>query len=252
MAKVATKVVDDDIAISFDHVTKRYKLYKSDNQRLMAYVFKHTKHKTKLANDDITFQIRRGESVAIMGSNGAGKSTMLKMITGVVFPTAGTVTINGRVSALLELSAGFDNYFTGRENIYLKAMLLGLDKVETRRIEKEIIEFADLGDYIDQQVRTYSSGMRARLGFAISAHIDPDILVVDEALSVGDCKFQAKCQAKIKEICKRDDVTFLLVTHSDATAKAFCKRGLVLQSGKLGFDGNIADAIKFYKNGHLV
>ena len=181
-----------------------------------------------------------------MGRNGAGKSTMLKMITGVVFPTQGEVVVNGRVSALLELSAGFDNFFTGRENIYLKGMLLGLDKPEIRSLENQIIRFADIGDYIDQQVRTYSSGMRARLGFAINAHIDPDILVVDEALSVGDKNFQEKCRKKIHSICNRKEVTFLLVTHSDSAAKDFCERGLVLNKGKLVFDGEINDAVDFY------
>ena len=237
---------DDDIAIEFRNVTKEYRLYPSENQRLLAYVIKHHNYKTNKANDNLSFKIKRGESVAIMGRNGAGKSTMLKMITGVVFPTQGEVVVNGRVSALLELSAGFDNFFTGRENIYLKGMLLGLDKPEIQSLESQIIRFADIGDYIDQQVRTYSSGMRARLGFAINAHIDPDILVVDEALSVGDRNFQEKCRKKIHSICNRKEVTFLLVTHSDNAAKDFCERGLVLNKGKLVFDGEVNDAVDFY------
>lgn len=240
------KAKEDDIAIEFRNVTKEYRLYPNENQRLLAYVIKHHNYKTNKANDNLSFKINRGESVAIMGRNGAGKSTMLKMITGVVFPTQGEVVVNGRVSALLELSAGFDNFFTGRENIYLKGMLLGLDKPEIRSLENQIIRFADIGDYIDQQVRTYSSGMRARLGFAINAHIDPDILVVDEALSVGDKNFQEKCRKKIHSICNRKEVTFLLVTHSDSAAKDFCERGLVLNKGKLVFDGEINDAVDFY------
>lgn len=238
---------DDNIAIQFDNVTKEYKLYPNEHQRLLAYVTKHRNYKSKKANNNLSFTIKRGESVAILGNNGAGKSTMLKMITGVVFPTKGNITVNGRVSALLELSAGFDNFFTGRENIYLKGMLLGLDKSEIKKLENKIIKFADIGDYIDQQVRTYSSGMRARLGFAINAHIDPDILVVDEALSVGDRQFQQKCRQKVHEIMDKDDTTFLLVTHSGSAAADFCQRGLVLDKGKLTFDGPIEEAIKFYE-----
>lgn len=237
---------DDDTVIEFQNVTKEYRLYPNENQRLLAYVIKHHNYKTNRANNNLSFKIKRGESVAIMGRNGAGKSTMLKMITGVVFPTQGQVIVNGRVSALLELSAGFDNFFTGRENIYLKGMLLGLDKPEIKSLEKRIVNFADIGDYIDQQVRTYSSGMRARLGFAINAHIDPDILVVDEALSVGDKNFQEKCRKKIREICSKKDVTFLLVTHSESAAADFCERGLVLDKGRLVFDGGVDEAIKFY------
>ena len=238
---------DSDIAIQFKNVTKEYKLYSSEHQRLLAYVIKHGNYKTKKANDNLSFTIKRGESVAILGNNGAGKSTMLKMITGVVFPTYGEVIVNGRVSALLELSAGFDNFFTGRENIYLKGMLLGLDKPEIKELEKKIINFADIGVYIDQQVRTYSSGMKARLGFAINAHIDPDILVVDEALSVGDRAFQQKCRKKVHEICSKSDITFLLVTHSGHSAIDFCRRGLVLDKGKLTFDGDIKGAVRFYE-----
>ncbi len=250
-AKVAkkTELVKslDDVAIEFKNVTKEYRLYSSEHQRLLAYVFKHGNYKIKKANNNLSFKIKRGESVAILGNNGAGKSTMLKMITGVVFPSRGEVIVNGRVSALLELSAGFDNYFTGRENIYLKGMLLGLDKPEIKELEKKIVNFADIGEYIDQQVRTYSSGMRARLGFAINAHIDPDILVVDEALSVGDRAFQQKCRKKVHEICSKKDITFLLVTHSGGSAIDFCQRGLVLDKGKLTFDGKIRDAVKFYE-----
>lgn len=246
--KKKTEIVkaDDDIAIEFRNVTKEYRLYPSENQRLLAYVVKHKNYKSNKANNNLSFKIRRGETVAIMGKNGAGKSTMLKMITGVVFPTHGEVIVNGRVSALLELSAGFDNFFTGRENIYLKGMLLGLEKDEIKALEKRIVNFADIGDYIDQQVRTYSSGMRARLGFAINAHIDPDILVVDEALSVGDREFQNKCRDKIHEICSKKDITFILVTHSETAATDFCKRGLVLNKGKLIFDGDVNEAVNIY------
>jgi len=169
------------------------------------------------------------------------------MITGVAFPTEGTITVNGRVSALLELSAGFDAQFTGRENIYLRGHILGLTDKEIAAIEEPIVEFADLGEYIDQPVRTYSSGMKARLGFACAVCIDPEILVIDEALSVGDKAFQAKCNAKVREIISRDHVTVLFVTHSTGAAKEFCTRGIVLDKGELLFDGPIVEATEYYE-----
>lgn len=235
-------------AIKFENITKKYHLYDNDKKRLLGIFFrKRFKGKEKIANDNISFQINKGESVAILGRNGAGKSTLLKIITGVVFPTSGKSIINGRVSALLELTAGFDPEFTGRENIYLKAHLMGLGNKEIKQIEPEIVDFAELEEYIDQPVRTYSSGMKARLGFAIHASINPEILVVDEALSVGDMTFQEKSRQKIQELMDRDEVTVLLVTHSLESAKAFCSRGLVLKRGKLIYDGPIDKAIDKYK-----
>jgi teichoic acid transport system ATP-binding protein len=240
-------MIDKKIVIEFDNVVKQYKLYTQKKLRILD-IFTGAKHfKLKTATDHVSFKIDRGESVAVFGLNGAGKSTMLKMITGVVSPTSGKVKINGRVSALLELTAGFDDMFTGRENIYIKGMLLGLKKPAIQKLEDKIVDFADIGEYIDQPVRTYSSGMRARLGFAINANIDPDILVIDEALSVGDRKFKDKCRDKIKEIRNRENVTVLLVTHSADSAEAICERGLVLESGKLAFDGDIKKAIEYYE-----
>lgn len=236
-----------DIAIKFEKVTKEYKLYKSDKRRFAGIFFKNVPYKLIRANDNISFEIRRGESVMVLGRNGAGKSTMLKMITGVVFPTEGEITVNGRVSALLELTTGFDPEFTGRENIYLKGQLMGLSDDEISQLEESIIEFAELGDYIDQPVRTYSSGMTARLGFSINANIEPEILVIDEALSVGDMKFREKCQDKIDEIVEKEHVTVLYVTHSPSSAEDFCNRGLVLKEGKLVFDGNYEEATKKYQ-----
>jgi teichoic acid transport system ATP-binding protein len=236
----------DDIAIKFENVTKEYKLYKSDKRRFLGIIFPQVKFKLIKANDNISFEVKKGESLMILGRNGAGKSTMLKMITGVVFPTSGEITVNGRVSALLELTAGFDQEFTGRENIYIKGQLMGMKDHEIAEIEDDIIDFAELGDYIDQPVRTYSSGMLARLGFSINANIDPEILVIDEALSVGDKKFRQKCQDKIDDITERDHVTVLYVTHSPESAHEFCDRGLVLDQGKLVFDGSYEEASKKY------
>ena len=236
-----------DIVIKFDHVTKIYKLFKNDKRRLLHTFFKNIKYKEKKAVNDVSFEVERGQSVALFGKNGAGKSTILKMITGVAYPTSGKITVNGRVSALLELTSGFDPEFTGRENIFLKGQLLGLKDTEIRELEQEIIDFAEIEEYIDQPVRTYSSGMKARLGFSINVNIRPEILIVDEALSVGDEEFKNKCTQKVNEIVNKDEVTLLFVTHSTAMAKEFCTRGIVMQKGRKTFDGNIDEAINKYK-----
>jgi len=240
-------MTDDTVAIEFKNVSKRYKLYRSDRHRFLGIFSSRVAYKEVFANSRLSFRIDRGESVAVIGKNGAGKSTMLKMITGVVFPTTGQLTVNGRVSALLELTAGFDPEFTGRENIHLRGQIWGLEKSEITKLEKEVVEFAEIGDYIDQPMRTYSSGMKARIGFAISASINPEILVVDEALSVGDKAFREKCDAKIREIMATENVTVIFVTHSRAAAEAICNRGLVLEKGRLAFDGPITEALDYYE-----
>ncbi len=237
----------EDVAVRFTDVSKRYRLYRSNKHRFAGIFSSKVSYKEVYANNNLSFTIRRGESVAVMGKNGAGKSTMLKMITGVVFPTTGTIAVNGRVSALLELTAGFDPEFTGRENIALRGQIWGMSKAEIAELEERAVDFADIGDYIDQPMRTYSSGMKARVGFAISANINPDILVVDEALSVGDKAFRQKCDTKIKEIMAEEHVTVILVTHSAGSAHSVCERGLVLKKGRLVFDGAIDDAIEFYE-----
>ena len=235
-----------DVAIEFKHVTKIYKLFKNDKQRFKAIFFKSVPYKKKPAINDVSFKIHRKETVALLGRNGAGKSTLLKMITQVAYPTKGEINVNGRVSALLELTAGFDQEFSGRENIYFRGSLLGLKQEEIKALEPAIIEFAELGDYLDQPVRTYSSGMKARLGFAINVNIDPEILIVDEALSVGDKSFRRKCTEKIHELVSEKNITFLFVTHSTRVAADFCERGIVMKKGQMVFDGEIQEAIKFY------
>lgn len=232
--------------IEFKNVTKKYKLYSGNRQRLAAVFSKHVKVKTKEAIKGVSFTINRGESVALLGKNGAGKSTILKMITDVCFPTEGEIIVNGRVSALLELTAGFDPELTGRENIYLRGVTMGLSKDEIKALEPDIIEFADIGEYLDQPVRAYSSGMKSRLGFAINANIKPEILIVDEALSVGDATFRKKCLDKVNSLIENENVTLLLVTHSTTMAQQFCKRGMVLDGGKIVFDGNVGDAVSKY------
>ncbi len=234
--------------IEFKKVSKIYKLYKNDKKRLLAIFFKKIPYKEKKAVNKVSFSVERGEAVAIFGKNGAGKSTILKMITGVTFPTSGEINVNGRVSALLELTSGFDPEFTGRENIYLKGRILGLKESEIKKLEPQIVKFAELEEYIDQPVRTYSSGMKARLGFSVNVNIEPEILIVDEALSVGDEEFKRKCTKKINEIINKDNVTLLFVTHATGVAKEFCKRGIVMKNGKIVCDTDIDEAIERYNS----
>ena len=238
------KKIGDEPIIVFDNVTKVYTLYKNSREQFCALFYNSKKFKRHKALDGVSFKINQGESVAIIGRNGAGKSTVLKMITGVAFPTSGEVYVNGRVSALLELTAGFSADMTGRENIRFKCYVLGLKDNEIDEIEKKAIEFAELGEYIDQPVRTYSSGMRVRLGFAININTNPDILVIDEALSVGDSNFKKKCKAKINELIKRN-ITVLYVSHNK-DIQDFCDRCIYLQKGKVIFDGTMKETLEKY------
>lgn len=232
--------------ITFKNVSKTYILYKNDQARFKALFIKPKNPKTNKALNNVSFEINRGESVGIVGDNGAGKSTLLKMITGVAFPDEGEITVNGKVAALLELTAGFSMEMTGRENIYLKGYILGLEDDYIKTIEENIIEFAELGDYIDQPVRTYSSGMKMRLGFAINVNIEPDVLVVDEALAVGDASFKKKCKNKIKEIIAAG-TTVLYVSHSAASVKEICPRSIFLKKGTVIFDGPTEETLKVYE-----
>ncbi|MCI6616624.1 ABC transporter ATP-binding protein [Ruminococcus sp.] len=232
--------------ITFKNVSKTYILYKNDQARFKALFIKPKNPKTNKALNNVSFEINRGESVGIVGDNGAGKSTLLKMITGVAFPDEGEITVNGKVAALLELTAGFSMEMTGRENIYLKGYILGLEDDYIKTIEENIIEFAELGDYIDQPVRTYSSGMKMRLGFAINVNIEPDVLVVDEALAVGDATFKKKCKNKIKEIIA-SGTTVLYVSHSAASVKEICPRSIFLKKGTVIFDGPTEETLKVYE-----
>lgn len=236
-----------DAIISFKNVSKEYTLYKSDRERFRALFIKPKHAKINKALKNVTFDVHRGESIGIIGDNGAGKSTILKMITGVAFPSEGEVQVNGKVAALLELTAGFSMEMTGRENIYLKGYILGLEDAYIKQIEERIIEFAELGDYIDQPVRTYSSGMKMRLGFAINVNIEPDVLVVDEALSVGDASFKRKCKDKIKEIISAG-TTVLYVSHNAESVREICPRSIYLRKGTVIFDGNTDETLKVYQD----
>ena len=237
---------DRETAIGFYNVTKEYKLYKNDKERFLGLIFCRLVHyKRKVVLKDISFEIKKGEAVGILGKNGAGKSTVLKLITGVTHPTAGQVKTTGTVSALLELTAGFDSEFTGIENIFLKCYLMGLKDNEIKEKLKEIVEFSGLGEYIDQPVRTYSSGMKARLGFAISVNINPDILVIDEALSVGDAQFSKKCKEKVSEV-RKNGTTILFVSHSVSAIKEFCTSCMLLEGGKIVAYGGVEEVVGRY------
>ncbi len=232
--------------IKFDNVSKDYILFKNDRERFKSLFFKPKNAKHHMALKNVSLEIREGESVGIIGDNGAGKSTMLKMITGVAFPDSGEVNVNGSVAALLELTAGFALEMSGRENIYLRGYTLGLKDKYIKEIEPKIIEFAELGDYIDQPVRTYSSGMKMRLGFAINVNIDPDILVIDEALSVGDATFKKKCRNRVSEIIKTGK-TVLFVSHSKEAVKEMCQKAIYLKKGEVKFAGDVNEAFEVYE-----
>jgi len=234
-------------AVEVKNVTKKYRLYRNEKHKFLGLFLPFIPYRNKTANKNLNFTINKGESVAILGRNGSGKSTILKLITQVIYPTKGEVNVNGRINAILQLSAGFEPEFTGRENIYLKGTINGFSKSQMADYEEEIVEFADIGEYIDQPVRTYSSGMKARLGFAVSMILTPEILIVDEALSVGDDEFKNKCIKKVRETIERDNVTLLLVTHSTKTAQEFCDRGIVLDQGTNVFDGPVAEASAYYR-----
>lgn len=221
-----------DISIKVQEVSKLYKLYDKPIDRLKESlsIFKRIYHKKHFALNDISFEVKKGETVGIIGVNGSGKSTLLKIITGVLSPTIGNVSVNGKVSALLELGAGFNPDYTGIENIYLNGIMMGYTKDEIDVKLESILDFADIGDFVYQPVKTYSSGMFARLAFAVSINVDPDILIVDEALSVGDIFFQNKCFKKFEEL-QKNNTTILFVSHDIASVKQMCSRVLWLDNG---------------------
>ncbi len=237
-----------DYAIKVEHISKIYKLYNNPMDRLKESLglTKKKKYTEYYALNDINFEVGKGETVGIIGTNGAGKSTILKIITGVLSPTSGNVSINGRISALLELGAGFNMEYTGIENVYLNGTMIGFTKEEIDAKLDDIIEFADIGDFINQPVKTYSSGMFVRLAFAVAINIDPEILIVDEALSVGDVFFQAKCYHKFEEF-KQMGKTILFVTHDMGSIQKYCDRAVLLSHGTKAGEGNPKEMIDLYK-----
>ena len=239
--------MNDQIAIKVENLTKIYKLYEDPIDRMKESLHWRGKkyHKDFYALNDLNFEIKKGETVGIIGKNGSGKSTLLKIITGVLSPTAGKVIVNGRVSALLELGAGFNPEYTGIENIYFQGNLMGYEQEEIDSKLKEILEFADIGDFINQPVKMYSSGMFARLAFAVAINVEPDILIVDEALSVGDAKFQNKCLTKIKTL-QDSGVTVLFVSHSTSQINSICSSAIWVSSGNLVAEGSAQDVTSLY------
>ncbi|MFT4221282.1 MAG: ABC transporter ATP-binding protein [Microbacterium sp.] len=191
---------------------------------------------------DVSFTINEGESVAVMGLNGSGKSTTLKLVSGVLEPDEGTVLTRGRVAGLIEVGAGFHPELTGRENVYLNAAILGMSERETKARFDEILAFSEIGEFIDQEVKRYSSGMFMRLAFSVAIHVELDVLLVDEVLAVGDAPFRAKCNEKLAELAQRG-VTMMVVSHSRRQVKRLCSRGIVIRKGQVVFDGPIHDAI---------
>lgn len=234
-------------SISVKNISKCYKIYPSRNARLKEWLLPLAKcHEEKWVLKDVNFNVEQGEAIGIIGMNGAGKSTLLKIITGTVMPTTGTVNFNGTVSALLELGLGFHPDFTGRQNVYMSGQLLGYSEAEITECMRQIEDFAEIGAAIDAPVRTYSSGMQVRLAFSVATMKRPDILIVDEALSVGDAYFQHKSFGRIKEF-QKNGTTLLLVSHDKAAIQAVCNRAILLDHGKIIKSG-VPEAIMDYYN----
>lgn len=244
-----------EFVIKVENLSKCYQIYDQPRDRLKQFLLPRLQrmmwlqpkqyHREFWALKDISFNIKRGEAVGIVGRNGSGKSTLLQLICATLSPTQGTVETHGRIAALLELGSGFNPEFTGRENIYLNGAILGINKEQLDDRFYDIVKFADIGDHLDQPVKTYSSGMFVRLAFAVQMHIEPDILIIDEALSVGDQFFQAKCYAAIRSMMD-NGTTVLFVSHSAATVKALCPRALLLSHGELIVDGPASRVLDRY------
>ena len=242
--------MDKNIAIKVDHVYKDFKLYYDKAHTLkekILFFSKKNKDKNNILHvlQDINLDINKGESVALIGVNGSGKSTLLKLMTKIIYPNKGKITVNGKLTSLLELGAGFHEDFTGRENIYFNASIFGLTRNEIDERLDEIISFSELGDFIDNPVRTYSSGMYMRLAFSIAINVQAEILLIDEILAVGDQHFQDKCFDKLIEL-KKAGKTIVIVTHSMDQVKRFCDRAVWLHKGKIRKDGKVRDVLEEY------
>ncbi|MEA3492117.1 MAG: ABC transporter ATP-binding protein [Campylobacterota bacterium] len=249
-------MIDREISIRVNKLTKIYHLYDNPQDRFKEALnpFRKSYHHDYYAMSSVNFDIYRGETVGIIGKNGAGKSTLLKMITGVLTPTSGSVETKGRIASLLELGAGFNPEMTGLENIYLNGTLMGFSDRDMDSKISAILDFADIGEFIHQPVKMYSSGMFARLAFSVSINVDPDILIIDEALSVGDMAFQMKCFKKFQEF-QEQNKTILFVTHALDTVIRYCTRGIVIDAGKMICDDSAKEAVDIFKQvltGHFV
>ena len=236
-----------ETVIKIENLTKEYKMYRTKKDRLIeARVPGLQRHDTFRAMNDLNLEVKKGEVLGILGKNGAGKSTLLKMVTGVVTPTSGTIETKGKISSLLELGTAFNMELTGIENIYQHGQVMGLTNEQIEERKQEIIDFADIGDHLYQPVKTYSSGMFARLAFSCAINVDPEILIVDEVLSVGDMAFQLKCFKKFDQF-KKKGKTILFVTHSITDVLKNCTRTIIIDSGKKIFDGGVKEGVEKYK-----
>lgn len=236
-----------EIAIEIKNLTKEYKMYPTKKDRLIEAIFPGVeRHTTFRAMDNLNLEVKKGEILGILGKNGAGKSTLLKMVTGVVTPTNGEIKTNGKISSLLELGTAFNMELTGIENIYQHGQVMGLTNEQIEERKQEIIDFADIGEHLYQPVKTYSSGMFARLAFSCAINVDPEILIVDEVLSVGDMAFQLKCFKKFEQF-KKAGKTILFVTHSITDVLKNCTRTIIISSGKKIFDGGVKEGVEKYK-----
>ncbi len=242
----------DETVISLDNVSKRYYLrsqrpedIKTTVLHLPSFLLHDSNRKAFWALDDVSFTVKRGESMGVVGPNGSGKSTLLKIMADLARPTRGKIDVSGRISALLELGAGFHPQITGRENAILNAVLLGLTRREAQEILPDIIAFSELGDFIDEPMRTYSSGMYIRLGFAVAVHVHADVLLVDEVLAVGDAEFQQKCFDHIEKL-RAKGVTIVLVSHDLGSVTRFCERAILLHHGQVQVEGKSQPVVHEY------
>lgn len=234
-------------AIKIKNLTKQFKINSDKPRTLKEKILFSNRNKVEKHTvlRDITLNIEKGETVALIGTNGSGKSTLLKLMTKIIYPTTGIITTYGKLTSLLELGAGFHPDFTGRENIYFNAAIFGLTKQEIERRIDEIIEFSELGEFIDNPVRTYSSGMYMRLAFSIAINVDAEILLIDEILAVGDQHFQDKCFSKLEEL-KKSDKTIVIVTHSLDQVKRLCTRAIWIKDGEVELDGDPNEVVDKY------
>src|ERR1700691_64061 len=239
-----------DFAVDVRGVSKRFRLAHGKHNSLKERIIHggRTPHEDFWALKNVSLVAREGETVGILGRNGSGKSTLLKCICGVLQPTAGEVVVRGKLAGLLELGAGFQQDLTGRENIYLNGSMLGLSKTEVAKVFDDIVAFAELEHFIDNQVKFYSSGMYVRLGFGIAVNVDPDVLVIDEVLAVGDERFQRKCIDRVK-FFQREGRTILLVTHSPDQVRSICDRAVVLSHGHLVGEGEPGEVVRIFREG---
>jgi ABC-2 type transport system ATP-binding protein len=236
---MTTSIVVDNVSKTF-----HYNYHRSVKQVLRAKMRREKQSPTFKALDGVSFEVKQGESIGLMGLNGSGKSTLLKLVSGVMQPDDGKVLTRGRISGLIATGAGFHKELTGRDNIYMNAAMLGMSKAETDEKFDDIAAFADVGPFLDTPVGNYSSGMFARLGFAVAVHVDCDIFIADEVLAVGDRPFKRKCLSRMQEI-RESGITMFYVSHSAGSVKKMCDRAIVLEKGRLGFDGDVAEAVKY-------